>query len=426
MRKVALACGLLALTAQGRNVRPEPESNGAKELASLLMALSPESAFNGLNPSNAAARNHIHSRLARRTSATNMVYVVENPDSQPDEEEMLSRKQEIALKMMADMKAAGQMPEGWTLENQTRVNDYTVMKDARGVPVELFARPDLSMEEKKIIFGRNWVWFDQGESDFDGGDSGGGVVGDGNMDFADQHNSAELLDSQEKRQSAQATRVKGGVARIMSAGANYFGKSTEGGLAEQMIKRGMDPVRAQQYENFENQKKLYQQQLEEDGFYIRNPKASRFGENWANRHLRMGKEELEEPDTGDLKDVLANQKEKHAYQYADRLDGEPWGEFTLEGAEWQDEIVFGVESKGVQFKIVEIKNEVAVYSPFRVGVIGQDAKNFAPNIHFGTLDKRGQGVKPLELPIRWFGQKGEAVLIFETEEFKYAYKLIGL
>ena len=47
-------------------------------------------------------------------------------------------------------------------------------------------KADLAETEDKY---RSFKGIDQ---EFDGGDSGGGVVGDGNMDLEDQHNSATL------------------------------------------------------------------------------------------------------------------------------------------------------------------------------------------------------------------------------------------
>jgi len=92
-------------------------------------------------------------------------------------------------------------------------------------------------------------------------------------------------------------------------------------------------------------------------------------------------------ETGNLQEAIAKQRAATINQYTERLDGEPWGEFTSEGAEWQDEIVFGADGhRGVQSKMLEVVNEVSVFSPFRIGVIGQDAKNFSPNIQCGTLD----------------------------------------
>ena len=120
------------------------------------------------------------------------------------------------------------------------------------------------------------------DQEFDGGDSGGGVVGDGNTDLEDQHNSATLgalrggiddvtgatlavgrgnvrtLDDADYNKLNDADEFgenveSGRSARSAAAGANYFGRST--GLADKLIneiseddlKTGrMDKVRAQQ------------------------------------------------------------------------------------------------------------------------------------------------------------------------------------
>ena len=91
------------------------------------------------------------------------------------------------------------------------------------------------------------------ESEFDGGDSGSGVVGDGNVDLEDQHNSATLggnrggiadvgsagmavgrgnviaFDPEDNQPAAKGATT----ARTSSAGKNYFGRST--GLADKLI-----------------------------------------------------------------------------------------------------------------------------------------------------------------------------------------------
>jgi len=124
--------------------------------------------------------------------------------------------------------------------------------------------------------------FEKYNLDFDGGDSGGGVVGDGNTDLEDQHNSASIV-----RGGFGAASVGGGGvnvgrgtvvsatdSKIASAGKNYFGRSTGYAdkkldeLAEEqeklqasgqsakadLARHTMDCVRAQQMENWHNQR----------------------------------------------------------------------------------------------------------------------------------------------------------------------------
>ena len=128
------------------------------------------------------------------------------------------------------------------------------------------------------------------DSEFDGGDSRSGAVGDGNVDLEDQHNAVTLganrggvtdlsdassfvgrgnvqslvdYDSLPNEENA----AKGATeARTSSAGKNYFGRST--GLASKLInemsdedvKMGrMDCVRAQQKENWFNQRAIHAQ-----------------------------------------------------------------------------------------------------------------------------------------------------------------------
>ena len=140
------------------------------------------------------------------------------------------------------------------------------------------------------------------DQEFDGGDSGGGVVGDGNTDLEDQHNNPTLgalrggiadvtgatmavgrgnvktlddgqsfggdysgLNEQDEFGKNEETRQDTN-ARTASAGKNYFGRST--GLADKLIDKitdddlrtgRMDCVRAQQKENWYNQRAIHNQ-----------------------------------------------------------------------------------------------------------------------------------------------------------------------
>eukprot|EP00967_Tisochrysis_lutea_P000989 scaffold1287_cov32-Tisochrysis_lutea.AAC.1 len=117
-----------------------------------------------------------------------------------------------------------------------------------------------------------------GDMEFDGGDSGGGVVGDGNTDLEDQHNSASIVRGGFGSASVGdggfnvgRGRVEGATnARIASAGKNYFGRST--GYAQELISKiteedrrtgKMDEVRAQQMENWYNQRAIYKSNKEQ-------------------------------------------------------------------------------------------------------------------------------------------------------------------
>ena len=117
---------------------------------------------------------------------------------------------------------------------------------------------------------KGYLEFEKYDTDFDGGDSGGGVVGDGNTDLEDQHNSASVVrggfgsadgagggSDQVGRGRVQSATT----ARVASAGKNYFGRST--GYAEKKIEEmkdediknhKIDYVRAQQLENWFNQR----------------------------------------------------------------------------------------------------------------------------------------------------------------------------
>ena len=86
-----------------------------------------------------------------------------------------------AASMMADSKAR--------LPTEPTITDMATYLQARAKDVSGQYGPTLEEVEQgflEFIAGG-------GDSEFDGGDSGGGAVGDGNTDLEDQHNSASIV-----------------------------------------------------------------------------------------------------------------------------------------------------------------------------------------------------------------------------------------
>jgi len=209
------------------------------------------------------------------------------------------------------------------------------------------------------------------DQEFDGGDSGGGVVGDGNTDLEDQHNSAtlgalrggiadatgatfevgrgqvkSLVDYDGLNDADEFGANDGGRqatnARTSAAGANYFGRAT--GLADKLINEiteddlrtgRMDKVRAQQKENWFNQRAIHAQNRaqgqgvvfgestegkpREGGYIARDVLSSDAARNGA-RESEITQAEL----ANHLKDL--------ASAPAARLDGEQWDQVRARSA----------------------------------------------------------------------------------------------
>jgi len=309
------------------------------------------------------------------------------------------------------------------------------------------ARGDQSFEEAE----REYRKFKGMSEEFDGGDSGGGVVGDGNVDLEDQHNSPTLgalrggvsdLQGSSNQVGRGKIRVAEPVqgateARTASAGKNYFGRST--GLADQIIenmseedvKKGkIDKVRAQQKENWFNQRAIHktnraqgqgvvygesQEGKPSEGGYIAREALS--SDTW-----RKGVKENEISQRD-----LANHLQELASKPAKRLDGENWQELVVTDT---DEITetFEVRSSPRQTAVTLIKvdNIMNTFAPFQCGFVTGSASCFSVTPNSGTMNRRGS---PIEVVVRYTpeatGNINEGFLVFETEDMKRVYKFIG-
>jgi len=301
-----------------------------------------------------------------------------------------------------------------------------------------------------------------GDSEFDGGDSGSGAVGDGNVDLEDQHNSATLgaLRGGVSDLSGASTSVgRGNVktlddyglvpddgekvegatsARAASAGGNYFGRST--GLADKLIneiseddvKTGrMDKVRAQQKENWFNQRAIHAQnraqgqgvvfgqntgiQPREGGYVAREAIAS---DTW-----RTGAtdNEISQRD-------LAKHLETLSSAAAERLDGEEWGELVVSPADTIEE-TFEVRASPRQTSVTDIpvRNDYNTFAPFRCAFVAGSHSAFSCTPNHGSMNRRSG--EPVTVTVRFqpqaAGEVAEAMLVFETEDMKKVYHFLG-
>jgi hypothetical protein len=296
---------------------------------------------------------------------------------------------------------------------------------------------------------------DPEESEFDGGDSGSGAVGDGNVDLEDQHNSATLgalrggiadvtgatmaVGRGNVKTLDDINEPKGATeARTASAGANYFGRST--GLAEKLIdgiteddrKTGrMDCVRAQQKENWFNQRAIHQQNRAQGQgvvFGEENTIRPREGgyiarEAIASKAWREGKQESEISQRD-----LADHLQDLASQPAQRLDGEEWGQLVVTDFDTVTE-VFEVRSSPRQTHVTEIpvRNDVNTFAPFRCDFTPDSSMAFSVTPNYGTMNRRSGD--PTPVVVRYTpmesGTIAEATIVFETEDMKKIYKFIG-
>eukprot|EP00189_Rhodosorus_marinus_P011180 CAMPEP_0184751658 /NCGR_PEP_ID=MMETSP0315-20130426/43158_1 /TAXON_ID=101924 /ORGANISM="Rhodosorus marinus, Strain UTEX LB 2760" /LENGTH=271 /DNA_ID=CAMNT_0027230935 /DNA_START=340 /DNA_END=1155 /DNA_ORIENTATION=+ len=254
-----------------------------------------------------------------------------------------------------------------------------------------------------------------GDMEFDGGDSGGGVVGDGNMDLEDQHNSAEMLRGgflEEKNLEDIPTENIGQVksamdSRVASAGANYFGRTT--GYAEKLIANitdeqrrthRMDEVRAQQIENWHNQRQIHKTR-----------EGRQTGEAYG--------QPVWEPT------IIKRNVKQPAGQ---RRDGQDWGDLKVDPSKEPSgtyELKTNIDSTAV----VEIRvdNEYMTFAPYRCAFTSDSHYAFSVAPDSGTMNRRGKD--PVELVVRFSPREpvsnATATLVFDTEDFTYTYKFFG-
>lgn len=297
------------------------------------------------------------------------------------------------------------------------------------------------------------------DQEFDGGDSGGGVVGDGNTDLEDQHNSATLgalrdgisqvgtAGQQVGRGSVQSLvdyddlneddkTVSGATsARTSSAGANYFGRST--GLAEKLINEGftesdlknkrMDKVRAQQKENWFNQRAIHANNRAQGQGVV-------FGDTTEGRPSEGGyiaRESMSRSGSNDMEISqrdLANHMDSLASAPAERLDGEEWGALSVTDSD-QIEQTFEVRSSPRQTHVTEIpvRNDYNTFAPYRCEFLPGTSPAYTVSPTAGSMNRRSG--EPINVVVRYTPQEtgslNEGYLVFETEDMKKIYKFIG-
>jgi len=304
--------------------------------------------------------------------------------------------------------------------------------------------------------------FEKYDIDFDGGDSGSGAVGDGNVDLEDQHNSPTVI----RGAGRAADRVAGGAGagaevgrgRIASATSsrdqkakNYFGRST--GYADEILEErrwkevvkrnnGEDrPILRQQLENWQNQKALEEMNRgmgnaglmgqTNEGMY-----GAGGGAGGA-RNVYIARDEIGSDKwrkgavSGEIsqRDLAEHLKDLSA-KPAERLDGEAWGALQAsEGERASPEAVFEVKTaaRGTSVTDIAVRNDLNTFAPFRAGFTADSSGAFSVSPDAGTMNRRSG--EPIPLVVRFsptdYGAAQTATLVFETEDMKKVWTFIG-
>jgi hypothetical protein len=260
------------------------------------------------------------------------------------------------------------------------------------------------------------------------------AVGRGNVktldDYTALNDADEFGDNSGNRQATNA--------RTAAAGKNYFGRST--GLADKLIdgiteddlRTGrMDKVRAQQKENWFNQRAIHaQNRAQGQGVVYGETQSGRPSsggyiarESIATQAAREGARESEISQRD-----LAIHLQQLASLPAERLDGQEWGELVVTSSD-AVEMTYEVRASPRQTDVTEIKvkNDVNTFAPFRCALLPGGSAAYSVSPPHGTMNRRSG--EPVNVVVRFTpsesGTVHEATLVFETEDMKKIYKFVG-
>jgi hypothetical protein len=290
------------------------------------------------------------------------------------------------------------------------------------------------------------------DQEFDGGDSGGGVVGDGNTDLEDQHNSATLgalrggvSDLTGDRSNVgrgnvlTVDSVKGATeARTASAGKNYFGRST--GYADKLMETfteedlrsgKVDSVRAQQKENWFNQRAIHaSNRAQGQGVVFGAEEKTRPANGGYDAQIALteAKNLKFGGNDGDISQRdLANHMSDLAHQPAARLDGEEWGAQSMDGVAIEETFELRSRIGSTLVHELPVKNMANTFAPYRCYFAPGSHGAFTVTPNAGTMNRRSG--EDIQVSVRFTPQEISsgmvANLVFETEDFKKVWTFIG-
>jgi len=232
----------------------------------------------------------------------------------------------------------------------------------------------------------DFVDFDE----FDGGDGQQGVAGDGQqgLDKSD-FNTGELVDSQRNKSMSQSKQ---------RSAKNAWGSST--GYAQQMIEeKGMDVAKAQQLENWHNQREI-------------------LAKSKAQQAMAESFEVTSDPDA-DWRALAKFGVERNEEFNLDEAFGQ-----VVEGGNIEGTLEFSVRSGGVQVHELAVENEYMGFADFRASLTPDTPDCYTLTPTEGNLQKGN----PTNFVIRYKPNNMgtfTGALVIETEDFKKTWRLIG-
>lgn len=271
------------------------------------------------------------------------------------------------------------------------------------------------------------------EMDFDGGDSGSGAVGDGQVTLDNQHDSPFLVGGGGQRDSVEGAdavfaleedepkQVEAAMNARDAKQKNYWGRQIGTGYAEELLREGKyvdRPVLRQQFENWKNQQAL---KTATDASV--DEQTNFFGTSMADPATDWKKTRGRPIDQ--LRTVINVQN----FGSSERLDGQEWGELTASESDPIEETyeLYAVPNSPGVLEI-PVLNELSAFAPYRCGFVQPAPKGMTLTPSDGVMEKRESG-NPVEMVVRFvpeaYSEPLVGTIVFETEDFKKVYKIIG-
>lgn len=223
--------------------------------------------------------------------------------------------------------------------------------------------------------------------EFDGGDGQMGVAGDGQKG----------LDKSDFDQSSLAQSMDKSRAR---SAKNAWGTST--GYADELVKtRGMDTARAQQLENWHQQREVAKKKEEQ-------------------KYMTEAFDQVQGNAEADWRTLA-----KFGVERNQEFDlNETFGDASIEGADMEGNIELNARTGGIGYHEFSLKNPYMGFADFRATFSPGTSGEWTVTPTEGSLMQR----EATSFSVKYRPEQvgiSEGYLIIETEDFKKAWKLIG-
>lgn len=226
--------------------------------------------------------------------------------------------------------------------------------------------------------------------EFDGGDGQMGVAGDGQQGL-------EKIGRDSQQTVVKPRGQGGGTSRDRSA-KNAWGTST--GYAEELVSKGVDTARAQQFENYANQIELNKVR-KESAKLTEMDEVNHIDEDWRT----MAKFGVDRVQNFDLT--------------------EAFGPVIPDVNDITEVITLKANPNGIAFHTIPFRNPYMGFLDFRAALSDDTPKSWQVEPEEGNIGKSFD----TDITVRFrpdITGTSEGYLVLDTEEFKRTYKLVGL